>query len=137
MTTDELNTIRQLNKAFYIEKNVEALLEVKKMNEKIIERYKAINDTEKETAEETIKNINNLNTKINSNIDSLVNARNEIADIISSLENEEYKTILTRRYLLYQNMQEIADIMHYDLRSILRKHKVTIQTIMSLNVTNE
>lgn len=137
MTIDELNTIRQLNKAFYIEKNVEALLEVKKMNEKIIERYKAINDTEKETAEETIKNINNLNAKINSNIDSLVNTRNEIADIINSLENEEYKTILTRRYLLYQNMQEIADIMHYDLRSILRKHKATIQTIMSLNVTNE
>lgn len=137
MTIDELNTIRKLNKAFYIEKNVEALMEVKKMNEKIIERYKAINDTEKETAEETIKNINNLNTKINSNIDSLVNTRNEIADIINSLENEEYKTILTRRYLLYQNMQEIADIMHYDLRSILRKHKATIQTIMSLNVTNE
>lgn len=137
MTIDELNTIRQLNKAFYIEKNVEALLEVKKMNEKIIERYKAINDTEKETAEETIKNINNLNAKINSNINSLVNTRNEIADIINSLENEEYKTILTRRYLLYQNMQEIADIMHYDLRSILRKHKATIQTIMSLNVTNE
>ena len=137
MTIDELNTIRKLNKAFYIEKNVEALLEVKKMNEKIMERYKAINDTEKETAEETIKNINNLNTKINSNIDSLVNTRNEIADIINSLENEEYKTILTRRYLLYQGMQEIADIMHYDLRSILRKHKTTIQTIMSLNVTNE
>ena len=137
MTIDELNTIRKLNKAFYIEKNVEALMEVKKMNEKIIERYKAINDTEKETAEETIKNINNLNTKINSNIDSLVNTRNEIADIINSLENEEYKTILTRRYLLYQNMQEIADIMYYDLRSVLRKHKATIQTIMSLNVTNE
>lgn len=137
MTIDELNTIRKLNKAFYIEKNVEALMEVKKMNEKIIERYKAINDTEKETAEETIKNINNLNTKINSNIDSLVNTRNEIADIINSLENEEYKTILTRRYLLHQGMQEIADIMHYDLRSILRKHKATIQTIMSLNVTNE
>lgn len=137
MTIDELNTIRKLNKAFYIEKNVEALMEVKKMNEKIIERYKVINDTEKEMAEETIKNINNLNTKISSNIYSLVNTRNEIADIINSLENEEYKTILTRRYLLYQGMQEIADIMHYDLRSIFRKHKTAIQTIMSLNVTNE
>lgn len=134
MTIDELNTIRQLNKAFYIDKNVEALLEVKEMNEKIIERYKAINDTEKETAQETIRNIDNLNKKINNNIDQLVDARNEISDIINQIDKEEFKIILTRRYLLYQSMQDIADTMHYDLRTIQRKHKAAIK-IMSLNVT--
>lgn len=136
MTIKEMEKIKELNRAFHIEKNVAALLEVKNMNEKIIERYKIIKDEEKETAQETIRNIDNLNKKINNNIDQLVDARNEISDIINQIDKEEFKTILTRRYLLYQSMQDIADTMHYDLRTIQRKHKAAIK-IMSLNVTNE
>ena len=137
MNAKQLEIIAFLNKAFHLEKNITALVAVHESNislaEKCTANYqntgagKSINN---ENGQENIihKTID-LSDKINSEIDKLIDARNEVSELINTLDNAEYKAILTRRYLLYQSTQEIADIMNYCGKTIQRKHKQAIDNI--------
>ena len=137
MTQEQLKIIAYLNQAFYLDKNITALIAAHESNISLTQRCTA--SYENSGAGRTTNNENNqenaihklidLSDKINKEIDKLVDARNKIADIISKIDNPESKAILTRRYLLYQSIQDIADIMHYSGKTIQRKHKHAIDNI--------
>ena len=67
-------------------------------------------------------------------IDKLVDIRKDISNQINSLENSDEQTVLSLRYLSYMTMEQIAEEMHYDKRTVQRKHQKAIGK-MSLNVT--
>ena len=137
MNTKQLEVIAFLNKAFHLEKNITALVAVHESNISLAERCtasyensgagRAINN--ENSQENIIHKIIDLSAKINNEIDKLIDARNEVSELINTLDNAEYKAILTRRYLLYQSMQEIADVMNYSGKTIQRKHKQAIDNI--------
>lgn len=52
-----------------------------------------------------------------------------ISDVISSLDNEDQKEILERRYINNQGFPDIAEEMHISLRQIFRIHGKALEKI--------
>ncbi|MDE6708458.1 MAG: hypothetical protein K2K06_10545, partial [Oscillospiraceae bacterium] len=63
-------------------------------------------------------------------IKELLNIREEIQDAIFQVCDDILGTILTRHYLLYETIDTIAEEMHYDRRSIQRKHLKALDNIV-------
>lgn len=143
MTQEQLKVIAYLNQAFYLDKNITALIAVHESNISLTQRCtasyensgtgRAVNDNNSQ--ESAIHKLIDLSDKINKEIDKLIDIRNKISEIINAVDNAEYRTILTRRYLLYQSMQALSNEMCYDVRTVQRKHKDAINKMLSLNVT--
>ena len=55
-------------------------------------------------------------------VEELIAIRKEIRKAISKLQDDKLKTILTRHYLLYETIEEVAENMCYDRRTIQRSH---------------
>lgn len=53
----------------------------------------------------------------------------EIEDIISKLESEEYRTILTLRYIGHMSINKIADSMNYSSDWVYKKHRKAIDEV--------
>ncbi|MDE7121459.1 MAG: hypothetical protein K2O42_04790 [Oscillospiraceae bacterium] len=56
-------------------------------------------------------------------LEKLARTRQEISDNIAQVPDLELRAILERKYLACQTMAQIAEAMHFDLRTIQRKHK--------------
>lgn len=70
---------------------------------------------------------------LDAEIDQLTAKRLEIEKAIAAIPNEVQREVLTRRYLLYQKWEEIAEAMNYSERHIRRLHGYALKN-MSLNV---
>lgn len=70
---------------------------------------------------------------LDAEIDQLTAKRAEIEKAIAAVPNEVQREVLTRRYLLYQKWEEIAEAMNYSERHIRRLHGYALKN-MSLNV---
>ena len=64
----------------------------------------------------------------------LMQIREQITQAIEAVEDYDLQTILIRHYLAYETFETIAEKMHYEKRTIQRKHKAALEK-MSLNVT--
>ena len=53
----------------------------------------------------------------------------EVSDAIDKLEKEEYKLVLRYRYLSFNNMSEIAQLMYAGLRTVQRWKQVGIENL--------
>ncbi|MDE6730771.1 MAG: hypothetical protein K2J71_08370 [Oscillospiraceae bacterium] len=56
-------------------------------------------------------------------LEKLARTRQEISDHIAQVPDLELRAILERKYLACQTMAQIAEAMHFDLRTVQRKHK--------------
>lgn len=63
-----------------------------------------------------------LETQCRQQILSLLSVREFVLWKISSIPDIVLQTILIRRYFLHDTMEKIAEYLHYDLRTIQRKH---------------
>lgn len=69
-----------------------------------------------------IDKICELETSINSEIDQLMLVRQDIESIINQVQNEVLGTLLKYRYLNGFTWEQIAVLMNYDYRWVLRLH---------------
>ncbi|MDE6004534.1 MAG: hypothetical protein K2G88_04015 [Oscillospiraceae bacterium] len=71
----------------------------------------------------------------------LANIREEIAQVITSVCNMQLQAILNRKYLAYQTIEQIAEDMFFDRRSIQRKHKQALDLleipVVNSNIRND
>lgn len=58
----------------------------------------------------------------------------EIKRCIAALNNPELEAVLIRRYIVFQSWEQIAEEMHYSVRTILRRHTDALEKL-SLNGT--
>lgn len=65
-----------------------------------------------------VSKIVDLETEINKSIDELIDLKQEIMALIDSMPNDDYKLLLTLRYLNYKTWEEIAVEMNYTYRWI-------------------
>lgn len=63
-----------------------------------------------------------MENEINAKIDRLVDLQKEIEAIIEAVEDSRYRTILTERYINRKKWEDIADILHIDLRWLYVLH---------------
>lgn len=74
-----------------------------------------------------------LEERLNREIDGLIAKRQEIKLAVNAVSDEAQREILTRRYLLYQKREVIAEKTSCSERHIRRLHGYTLKN-MSLNV---
>lgn len=60
-------------------------------------------------------------------------ARKYVEKLISSIPDQAQKEVLTRRYIIGQRWEEIADVMNFSVRHTTRLHGIALKN-MSLNV---
>ena len=78
-----------------------------------------------------ISKIVDLETEINAEIDKLVEKRKEIEGIIRAVEDNILRTLLEYRYINGKKWEEIALMMGYDYRYILKIHSKALSLLPS------
>lgn len=85
--------------------------------------------------ENIAQKIIDLEQRINSEIDRLLELKLEIRKVIESVDNETEQLLLRLRYIEYKRWDEIAEIMGYSKRQTTRLHGYALKKIkLSLNV---
>lgn len=79
--------------------------------------------------ERIIVRIVDMEHKIDEEIDALVDLKDKIQTIINSLDNAEYRVLLTERYLNFEDWEQIALTMHYSIRNIHLMHGRALQLV--------
>lgn len=133
MSDEQLKKIAYLNQAYYIKRKINALNEVRTRN-KINSAVNYKSDGTQHTGgynkeEMRMMKILELDEKISVETDKLNKTLNEIYDVISTVDDIELNTLLTYRYILFLKIDEIADKMHYDEKTIRRKMKKALNKI--------
>lgn len=129
MTEEQTIKVQWLNRAFYVNNKIKALEEALKQNRSIAERCTASYEnsggssgSHDNSQEKIIHQIIDEGNGIRVQLEELMSIREEIKAAITALNNDEYEAILCMRYLAYKKTQEIADVMHYDRKTIYRKY---------------
>ena len=76
----------------------------------------------KNSLEETVIKIVDLENKINIEISKLVGLKEDIRDLVDKLEDDTEKLILQKRYLLFEDWGTIANDLNYSYRHLTRLH---------------
>ncbi len=87
--------------------------------------------------EKTIAKIIDLEREINDDIDTLIDLKIEITAIISQVTDMKQRLILEKRYLDFENWEQISCDLNYNIRHVRRLHNEGIKKIsekMSGNV---
>lgn len=117
MTIEQLEKIEWLTRAFHADLKANALMAVQEQEMKMV---LSLGVGEEKISSEAIDDA----------IDRLIDVRVEISNAIAEINDCELEAILNYRYLAYKNMQDIADLMHYDKSTVQRKHKKAIEKII-------
>ena len=79
--------------------------------------------------EDTIVKMIDLENEINRDIDTLVDLKRDIMDVIKNVNNPEQQTLLELRYLCFKTWEQIAVEMGYSLQHIFRIHDKALKGI--------
>ena len=79
--------------------------------------------------ERIIARIVDMEHKIDEDIDALVDLKERIQSVINSLDDAEYRVLLTERYINFEDWEKIALTMHYSIRNIHLMHGRALQLI--------
>lgn len=86
---------------------------------------------------ESIANkIIDLEQRINSEIERLLELKIEIRKVLESVENETEQLLLRLRYIEYKRWEEIADIIGYEERQVYRIHGAALQKLSIVSCIN-
>lgn len=77
----------------------------------------------------TIEKIVDLENEINRDIDSLVDLKRDISNVIKQVQNQEYQYILEQRYLNFKTWEQIAAEMTFYIRHVYRLHGEALKEI--------
>lgn len=81
------------------------------------------------TMADAVCKIVDLQVLLNNDISELVALLHQIRDVIESIEDNEYKTVLEKRYLCHKKWEEIAVLMGYDLRYLYKLHNRALEAV--------
>lgn len=79
--------------------------------------------------ESAVLRIVELEERLNAEIDELTAKRQEIECAVCSVPDEVQREVLTRRYLLYQKWEVIAEEMCYSERQVFRIHGAALRAL--------
>ncbi len=91
--------------------------------------------TNKNGIEESIARVMDFENYINSEINTLTAKRREIEQQIAAVPDETCRELLTRRYLMYQKWELIAEEMTYGVRHIYKLHLKALDMFSKIIIT--
>ena len=118
-----------LNQALHLDSRINAKLEqIRSLRELAQNAASTLSDMPKHTQrnihrmENTICKMLDLESEINADVDRLVELKREIMDVVERVENPTYRMLLELRYLCFKQWDDIAAMMNYDRRYVLKVH---------------
>ena len=85
------------------------------------------NSSQNNGFEDSMVRVLDYENYINSEIKSLTEVRSKIEKEITSLPDPTLREVLTRRYLMYQKWEHIAEEMNYGVRHIYKLHSKALK----------
>lgn len=134
MTTEQLERIRWLNRAFHAEKAAKAWLAKLERDRSLAERISrglssGSGGASGNSTEDALIRLADTERETQKRLRELVAIREEITAVISKIGDYDMQAILVRHYLAYETFEMIAEKMHYSLISVRRKHKAALDKI--------
>ncbi len=135
MTEEQLTKIRWLNRAFHAEKLAKALEAKLQRDKSLAQRLSRCTgslakDPHGNSTETALIRLAETEEKLHGKLAELAVLREEISAAIDSVEDMELQCILIRHYLDYETFEVIAERMHYDERTVRRKHKKALEKVV-------
>ncbi len=81
---------------------------------------------------DVIAKIVDLQSEINTDIDRLVDLKQEIGATIKAVDNVELQTILEKRYLCFQPWEQIAVDLSYSIQHAYRMHDGALKKVEAI-----
>ena len=130
MTEEQLRKIRWLNRAFHAEKAAKAWMAKLERDKSLAQRLSrglaASGAGSGNSTEDALVRLAQTEAETQEKLRALVTVREEITQVIRQLPDGDMQAILVRHYLAYETFETIAERMHYDERTIRRKHKAAL-----------
>lgn len=138
MTIEELELKNWLNRAFHADKKVKALeIEIEQCREfaqRISTRCgcsdKGKSSGSENGTESALMRLADTEIKLSRKIIELLDIKDEISDVIAMLQDDDLEAVLIYRYLLYKTIEETAELMNYDPRTVRRKQSEAIRKLV-------
>ena len=144
MTTAELELRHWLNRAFYADKKAKAL---DALVQQCRERAQGLttnwecNDTGKSDGaengtENALLRLAEIELKARLEKAEAVRISTEVYDAISKLDDDDLKSVLINRYILFYTIEQTAEIMNYAPRTVKLKQQQAIERLIKLKGAN-
>lgn len=136
MTQEERKAkVTWLNRAFHAEKNARAWMAKLERDRSLAERLTrsgsgASGAPQGNSTEDCLVRLAVTEEGVQEALRALVDVREEICNAIRAVEDLDAQTILVRHYLAYEKIDLIAEKMHYDKRTIQRKHNQALEQVV-------
>lgn len=135
MTQEQLTKIRYLNRAFHAEKAAKAWLAKLERDRSLAERISrglssGSGSASGNSTEDALIRLADTERETQQRLRELAAIREEITQAIAAVDDYDMQAILVRHYLAYETFELIAEKMHYDKRTIQRKHKAAIDKVV-------
>lgn len=136
MTQEERKAkVTWLNRAFHAEKNARAWMVKLERDRSLAERLTrsgsgASGAAQGNSTEDCLVRLAVTEEGVQEALRGLVDVREEICKAIRAVEDLDAQTILVRHYLAYEKIDLIAEKMHYDKRTIQRKHNQALEQVV-------
>ena len=82
------------------------------------------------TMADAICKIVDLQELLKKDLSALVDLKREIMGVINGIENDEYKTVLEKRYLCFLSWEQIALDMGYEMSWLYRLHQRALEKVV-------
>ncbi len=79
--------------------------------------------------EDVIVKMMDMESEISADMNRLLNLKHEIVTVISCVESPELQTLLELRYLCFKTWEQIAVVLHFDLRWVHRLHNRALNEV--------
>lgn len=137
MTQEERRAkVAWLNRAFHAEKNAKAWMAKLERDRSLAERISrstsgtGAGGAQSNTTEDCLIRLAETQEGVQNALRELAGIREEIAAVIRRVDDLDEQTILVRHYLAYEKFELIAEKMHYDERTIRRKHSKALEKVV-------
>jgi hypothetical protein len=137
MTQEERRAkVAWLNRAFHAEKNAKAWMAKLERDRSLAERISrnasggGSGTAQSNTTEDCLIRLAETQEGVQQALRELAGIREEIAAVIRGVDDLDEQTILVRHYLAYEKIDTVAEKMHYEKRTIQRKHNKALEKIV-------
>ena len=86
--------------------------------------------TSQSTMADAVCKIIDLQELLRKDMMALVDKKREIMGVINAIDNDEYKTLLEKRYLCFMTFEQISVNMGYSMQHTFRLHDKALQKIV-------
>ncbi|MDE5564437.1 MAG: hypothetical protein K2I93_04725 [Oscillospiraceae bacterium] len=131
MTTEQLKKTNWLNRAFHAEKAAKAWLAKLERDRSDAERIKQ--NFSQDAVKDVLDRLSITEQRTLDRISELTQILDEVTVAIVAVDDLDMQSILVRHYLVYESWEQVAEEMHYDLRTVQRKHKQALDRVANIS----